>query len=357
MKKTHVLALAALLAASLAATAADEPKPGWHGSFGAGLSINSGNSDAKSFNLGFDLKYDPKTKNVVKIGGLYLRSDSNGVTTGDKLTAFARDEYSFTDRFFVYGEVSFLRDKLALLDSLFAPAAGAGYKLVKTDAMTFDVSAGLGGAFEKYARAGRNLERRIPRGRGLRLEGLPLRHPHAEGDRTLEGEGHRRRLLPLRGRPDDLALEAPRAEARVPRRPQDPAGHPDAREDRHGVHRGPRREVLASSTSRLAAARTAAGRAQRPGGFAPSSDPRRQRLVRATFAIAWPRLYFTIESFRDSEQGVQTRPLLPARMSGGCIPYSARGCASIRKETPPGAGSNRTVRRALSGFGSCHSSR
>ena len=65
MKKQLQLALplAALLATSLAATAADEPKPGWHGSFGAGLSMNSGNSDARSFNLGFDLNHDPDKKN------------------------------------------------------------------------------------------------------------------------------------------------------------------------------------------------------------------------------------------------------------------------------------------------------
>jgi len=143
--------LAALLAASLGASAADEPKPGWHGSLGAGLSMSSGNSDAKSFNLGFDLKHDPKTKNVLKLGGLYLRSEANGATTSDKLSAFARDEYSFTDRFYVFGELSFLRDEVALLDSLLAPAAGAGYKVVKTDAMTLDLSAGFGGAFEKYA--------------------------------------------------------------------------------------------------------------------------------------------------------------------------------------------------------------
>lgn len=153
MKQTMRLSfpLAALLAASLGASAADEPKPGWHGSFGAGLSMSSGNSDAKSFNLGFDLKYDPKTKNVLKLGGLYLRSEANGATTSDKLSAFARDEYSFSDRFYVYGEVSFLRDEIALLDSLFAPAVGAGYKVVKTDAMTLDLSAGVGGAFEKYS--------------------------------------------------------------------------------------------------------------------------------------------------------------------------------------------------------------
>jgi len=142
--------LALLLAASLGASAADEPKPGWHGSFGAGLSMNSGNSDASSYNVGFDLKYDPKTKNLLKFGGLYLRSDANGETTADKLSAFARDEYSFTDRFYGYAAVSYLSDKIAQLDSLVAPAAGVGYKVVKTDTVNLDFSAGLGGAFETY---------------------------------------------------------------------------------------------------------------------------------------------------------------------------------------------------------------
>lgn len=143
-------ALAALLVVSFTATAADEPKPGWHGSFGAGLSLTSGNSDTRSFNLGFDLKYDPKTKNVFKAGGLYLRSEAEGATTTDKLTAFARDEYSFTDRFFVYGEISWLSDAIAEVDYLVAPTVGAGYKLVATDTVTLEASAGVGGAFEKY---------------------------------------------------------------------------------------------------------------------------------------------------------------------------------------------------------------
>lgn len=152
MKKQLQLALplAALLAATLSATAADEPKPGWHGSFGAGLSMSSGNSDATNYNVGFDLKYDPKTKNVLKFGGLYLRSDADGETTSDKLTAFARDEYSFTDRFFVYGEVAYLSDAIAQVDYIVSPNAGAGYKFVKTDAITLEASAGFGGAFEKF---------------------------------------------------------------------------------------------------------------------------------------------------------------------------------------------------------------
>ncbi len=152
MKKQLQLALplAALLATSLAATAADEPKPGWHGSFGAGLSMSSGNSDASSYNVGFDLKYDPKTKNVLKFGGLYLRSDANGETTSDKLTALARDEYSLSDRFFLYGEVAYLSDAIAQVDYIVSPNVGAGYKFVKTDTVTLEASAGFGGAFEKY---------------------------------------------------------------------------------------------------------------------------------------------------------------------------------------------------------------
>ncbi len=145
-----ILPLAALLAATLSASAADEPKPGWHGSFGAGLSMSSGNSDATNYNVGFDLKYDPKTKNVLKFGGLYLRSDADGETTSDKLTAFARDEYSFTDRFFVYGEVAYLSDAIAQVDYIVSPNVGAGYKFVKTDAVTLEASAGFGGAFEKF---------------------------------------------------------------------------------------------------------------------------------------------------------------------------------------------------------------
>ena len=145
-----ILPLAALLVATLSATAADEPKPGWHGSFGAGLSMSSGNSDATNYNVGFDLKYDPKTKNVLKFGGLYLRSDADGETTSDKLTAFARDEYSFTDRFFVYGEVAYLSDAIAQVDYIVSPNAGAGYKFVQTDALTLEASAGFGGAFEKF---------------------------------------------------------------------------------------------------------------------------------------------------------------------------------------------------------------
>lgn len=152
MKKTLLLSLplAALFAVSLTAGAADEPTPGWHGSFGAGLSLTSGNSDTRSFNLGFDLKYDPKKKNVLKTGALWLRSETDGETTTDKLTAFVRDEYSFTDRLYVYGEVTYLSDAIARVDYLVSPTLGAGYKLVATEAVTLEASAGFGGAFEKY---------------------------------------------------------------------------------------------------------------------------------------------------------------------------------------------------------------
>ncbi len=163
------LAAASLLGTAGSAAAQDKPaappppppKP-WTGSLGAGLAITSGNSSSTNFNLSFEVKYDPKTRNVFKATGLYLRTDSDvkvtnpdgsyyteSRTTADKAALLARDEYSITDRFFVFGEVGYTRDKIALVDYLISPTVGAGYKVVKTDAITLDFSGGVGGAFEK----------------------------------------------------------------------------------------------------------------------------------------------------------------------------------------------------------------
>ena len=67
-------------------TAPEEPGI-WTGSASAGLSLTSGNTDTLSFNLGFDLTRDPKTRNLMKARGLYLRSDDNNNVTANRATS------------------------------------------------------------------------------------------------------------------------------------------------------------------------------------------------------------------------------------------------------------------------------
>jgi putative salt-induced outer membrane protein YdiY len=125
------------------------PPPPWTGSLGVGLSLTSGNSDTSAFNLGFDIKYDPKTHSVFKAEALYLRSTANGETTADKASALARYEYKFTDRFYAFGQVSYLRDQFKNMTYLVSPMAGAGYYVVKEKTIELSLDGSVGGAFEK----------------------------------------------------------------------------------------------------------------------------------------------------------------------------------------------------------------
>ena len=61
-------------AAFAQAPAPPPPDPGlWEGTAGAGLALTRGNSDTLTFNLAFDATRDPKTRNVLKAKGLFLR--------------------------------------------------------------------------------------------------------------------------------------------------------------------------------------------------------------------------------------------------------------------------------------------
>jgi putative salt-induced outer membrane protein len=143
-----------MTANAMAEEPAAPPKP-WATSFGAGLAVTSGNTDTKNVNLSFSTKYDPKTKFVFKADALYLRGDANGEKQVDKATADARGEYSVSDRTFAFGEVTYLRDPFKDLTYFIAPLAGAGYRIIKSDARNLTVDGAVGAETESGS-AGRS---------------------------------------------------------------------------------------------------------------------------------------------------------------------------------------------------------
>jgi putative salt-induced outer membrane protein len=151
------LALIVSLAAALATPAlvADEPcpcaekkeppsPPAFTGNVGFGVSINSGNTSSTNLSFTLGLKYDPKTRNLVKLDGYYLYGRADGETNTQKANFTLRDEYSFSELFFAFGEVGYLYDRFKGITYLITPTVGAGYKVVKTKAVTLDFSAGVG---------------------------------------------------------------------------------------------------------------------------------------------------------------------------------------------------------------------
>ncbi|HEX6464550.1 MAG TPA: DUF481 domain-containing protein, partial [Vicinamibacterales bacterium] len=112
-----------VLSASVASAAAQTPQPpaapatptpppttDWTGSVGFGLSLNRGNTDTTNLNVSGEATYDPKTEDVVRFKGLYLRGDTNGSLAVDRLDLTGRYEHTFTARVYGYAQLQFLKD-------------------------------------------------------------------------------------------------------------------------------------------------------------------------------------------------------------------------------------------------------
>ncbi|MCG6927228.1 MAG: DUF481 domain-containing protein [Acidobacteria bacterium] len=126
----------------------EEPKPGWRTSIGFGFAYTSGNTDTQNLNLSFDVIHDPKTKNVFKASGLWIRNRSDGELSADRAAFTVRDEYTFSGRTFAFVELSYQQDAFKELDYLWTPLAGIGHHLVDSDNVRLTVDGSVGGAFE-----------------------------------------------------------------------------------------------------------------------------------------------------------------------------------------------------------------
>lgn len=144
-----LVTLLILFTCPLAIAQAPAPTPLYTGSFGGGVALTGGNTDTKNVNLVFSLVRDPKTKNVFKADALYLRGSQNDVLSLDRALVKLRDEYSLTNRVFLFAELGYLRDQFKDIRYLVAPIGGIGYKLITNDETQLTVSGGLGGYFEK----------------------------------------------------------------------------------------------------------------------------------------------------------------------------------------------------------------
>ncbi|MGZ5429250.1 MAG: DUF481 domain-containing protein, partial [Thermoanaerobaculia bacterium] len=144
-----ISAVPALAQEAAPAKPPDPPPPALQGSFSAGLALTTGNTDTSSFNLGFNMAYDPKTHSLFKADAFYLRSASGGLATTDKAGASLRYEYKLTERFYAFAELGYQRDRFKNVTYLITPMLGAGYYVVRKKNLELTADVSVGGAFEK----------------------------------------------------------------------------------------------------------------------------------------------------------------------------------------------------------------
>lgn len=157
MKKTLAsLAIGALFASgSTIAQTPSKPDGVWRGSLGAGFSSVSGNTEASAFNGAADAV---RQTNVDKVNlyaqGLYGKAqvDGSDKLTGKVIRLGGRYQRDLTDRVFGFGGLDFEKDRLAETRQRWLPQAGAGFHVIKSEALTFDVFAGMAyNRTERYA--------------------------------------------------------------------------------------------------------------------------------------------------------------------------------------------------------------
>ena len=149
--RTSACAFVTMLAtvASASAQAPAPPAKALAVAASAGLALTKGNKDTSTVNIGYELAYVPKTRNVIKSDGLFLRGKTEGDLTTDRLGLNGRDEYKIHDGAFVFGQVQYLADQFKNIDHLVATTIGLGYRLADTPRTKLSADAGAGGVWEK----------------------------------------------------------------------------------------------------------------------------------------------------------------------------------------------------------------
>jgi putative salt-induced outer membrane protein YdiY len=116
----------------------------WSGKIGAGLNYRTGNTNQTEFNANLGLKRRTP-KNRVTLDYLGNFTENEGETIADNQRASASWNRFLSDRFFLiplYGE--YYRDPFQNIARRLTLGVGAGYQIVDTSKVWWDVNAGIG---------------------------------------------------------------------------------------------------------------------------------------------------------------------------------------------------------------------
>jgi putative salt-induced outer membrane protein len=147
------LAMFAAPAVALAhAQATVKPDAEFRFAFGAGASYASGNTSSSAINLSGD-GVRATADDKWQFGGKSLYARSEGNVTADNLALGTQYDRDFTPLWFGFGKADYLRDRPANVSLRASLFGGVGRHLIKTDTLTWDLSAGLGYTQDRYVDA------------------------------------------------------------------------------------------------------------------------------------------------------------------------------------------------------------
>ncbi len=146
-------AIAMILVLTFLAGVAQAEGEGLEGSVNLGLTATTGNSRASTGNAALETKYT-RPESITRFGAAATYGQSEGKTTADKSNAFAQYSYLFTERFNVYLNAGWERDRVAALVWRINVGPGLGYFFIKKPVLSLAGELGVNYFREKFEQVG-----------------------------------------------------------------------------------------------------------------------------------------------------------------------------------------------------------
>lgn len=128
---------------------------GWAGGLNLGLAVTRGNSQTKNLNIAFNsIRKGFRDKLTLYTNSIYATNDLSTAsphTTANSIGGGARYDHDFAARMFGFVNGDFYHDELQHLDLRSTGGGGLGLHLIKHDATTLDLLAGVNYTHESYA--------------------------------------------------------------------------------------------------------------------------------------------------------------------------------------------------------------
>lgn len=156
VKKANLLPLTVICFGMLfcnTSMAATEPDNQWHGNVSIGGAIESSNSSSQTLNLSTDsVRATAEDKVSLRALVNYASNTSNNVKTrtAELFRLGGRYDYNLSETVFLFTGGELEKNKIQNIHSRYNVNLGAGYKVIRSDDVTFDLFTGVGYSGTKY---------------------------------------------------------------------------------------------------------------------------------------------------------------------------------------------------------------
>ena len=139
----RTLVLFTALIAPVSLMAQEPPKSPWSGKATLGYLATTGNTETSTLNTGLEVGYT-----VGKWAHLFtaaaVNSSENKVTTAEAYDAGWKSERNITDHDFLFGRLSWRKDRFGAFDTQFSQTVGYGRRLIDADKHKLNAEIGAG---------------------------------------------------------------------------------------------------------------------------------------------------------------------------------------------------------------------